>query len=298
MSLASFCPPSSPAHHLLRFLASKHPAASACYNRLRDDEFLSYRVLKAVLGDELPVPEEQLPGLLGPLQPRYYSACRAQTEMPDKRSFQFCFNVSRQWRDGACVFEGLASAWLERQILAGSSAGSRAVTFPVVKRESQLHFRLPASLTPVQPIIMIAAGTGVAPFVGFLDQLRAAGDQAPFCWLVFGCRQVESDFIFRPEIVAAQPKPLSRLDLAVSQPEAGAEKEKEYVQDVLRRESDRLFQLLMVEGARVYVCGDELGMIKGVNEVICELLIRKGVVGSEREAMQLLQQRIIRDIWI
>ncbi len=290
MSLSTYCH-TEDSRTLLQFLASKNPAASAAYNRLRDEEFLSFKVLKAALGEDLQVPEEELVRLVGCLQPRWYSACRAQSVMSSTNIFQFCFNVSRRYnRDGSCIWEGHTASWLERLIHSKDTT-----TFPVVQRTVK-NFTLPSPLNPAQPIVMIAAGTGVAPFIGFLDQLGST--VKPFSWLIFGFRAKETDFLFQHEIES--PTSLSKLSLAQSRPLNGS---KEYVQDVIRREAELFLKLFLQEEAIIYICGDELSMIKGVNEAIVEVLLKNGTVANEKEAQQLLvklgtQGRIIRDIWV
>lgn len=54
-----------------------------------------------------------------------------------------------------------------------------------------------APLDPLVPVVMIGPGTGVAPFVGFLQHWRAQGKGAGPRWLFFGCRHPEKDYIYR-----------------------------------------------------------------------------------------------------
>jgi cytochrome P450 / NADPH-cytochrome P450 reductase len=51
------------------------------------------------------------------------------------------------------------------------------------------HFVLPA--TPETPIIMIGPGTGIAPFIGFMQerqQLLSRNQKLGDAYLYFGCR--------------------------------------------------------------------------------------------------------------
>ncbi len=63
------------------------------------------------------------------------------------------------------------------------------------------------------PVLMIGPGTGVAPFLGFLQQrhavLQAAGTEgAGPAWLFFGCRSLQEDFLFHAELeVTVLPTP-------------------------------------------------------------------------------------------
>ena len=63
-------------------------------------------------------------------------------------------------------------------------------------------FHLPADL--LQPIVMIGPGTGVSPFIGFLQhrkKLRDSSnrDKSLFgkAWLFFGCRHPDRDFLYK-----------------------------------------------------------------------------------------------------
>ena len=60
-------------------------------------------------------------------------------------------------------------------------------------------FRLPRD--SALPVIMIGPGTGVAPFLGFLEHRRNQrqnGTAVPGkAWLFFGCRHPDLDHIYR-----------------------------------------------------------------------------------------------------
>lgn len=70
---------------------------------------------------------------------------------------------------------------------------------PVFGRTNQ-NFRLPDDVTV--PVILIGPGTGVAPFIGFLDHRAAQretqpDDQFGEVWLFYGCRHKDRDYLFR-----------------------------------------------------------------------------------------------------
>ena len=79
-----------------------------------------------------------------------------------------------------------------------------SIQVPIFAR-TNTHFRLPDE--PLTPIIMIGPGTGVAPFVGFLEhremlQRKVAENsnrEISFgpSWLLFGCRHKERDYLYR-----------------------------------------------------------------------------------------------------
>lgn len=280
-TLAEYCQDERDSAVLL-FLSSRK--GSDAFNRLRT-EFLSVQTLLAAL-DSLKPTLEVLASVVGPLQPRFYSSCRQQVDS----SFQIVFNVNESVLASEFKIRGVCSSWLASSLEIGHSV-------PILQR-SISHFRLPDPLKSDQPIIMIAAGTGVAPFIGFLETLQCQSEK-PFSWLIFGFRNFQDDFIFANELESFKVNGiLSRLSLAVSRDPV---EPKMYVQDVIRKEKAEFSKIL--QDALIYVCGDELTMIKGVNEAITELILENNPQMNLKEAETLMSQwtkekKIIRDIWV
>ncbi len=114
-----------------------------------------------------------------------------------------------------------------------------------------------------RPVLLIGAGTGVAPLAGFIRR----NDRHTPMHLYFGGRDPAQDFYFGPEIqgwlgegrLASVQTVFSRI------PEGGG-----YVQDALRRDAERLRDLL-AQGALVRVCGSR-AMAKGVAEALDAIL--------------------------
>ena len=108
-------------------------------------------------------------------------------------------------------------------------------------------FRLPA--LPAQPVIMICAGTGFAPFRAFIAELklrsRIAKDKS---LLFFGCRN-RAEWIYREEMEEFESLG-GKLCVAFSR-----EGEKEYVQHKVEKELETLEELVNKRNGIVYVCG-------------------------------------------
>lgn len=287
-TLAEYCSNESDSNMLL-FLSSR--AGSDAYNRLRG-EMLSGQIILAAIDSLKNVPIEVLASLFGPLQPRYYSCCRSMSS-ENTKSFQIVFNVSEGSPESCPDFKvkGACSGWLE------SLSIEPQTTIPIIKRSIN-HFRLPDEFCPARPIIMIACGTGIAPFIGFLELLQ---ERQVYNWLIFGLRSCKTDFIFQEEVESfLQNGTLSKLSLAQSR---DPDVPKTYVQDVLKKEKTEFTQLIYEKDALIYVCGDELTMIKGVNDAIVEIIMENQPELSQKEADNLLmkwtkEKKIIRDIWI
>ena len=129
----------------------------------------------------------------------------------------------------------------------------------------------------VRAIIMIGAGTGVAPYRGFIEERAETGAKGK-SWLFFGERNFTHDFLYQLEWQDwLESGELSRIDVAFSRDQP----EKIYVQHRLwERRADILKWL--DEGAHIYVCGDEKGMGKDVDTTLVKILA--GTAKGDEEA--------------
>ena len=166
-----------------------------------------------------------------------------------------------------------------------------------LKHRKSLSFKLPED--PKTPIIMIGPGTGVAPFLGFVQQRSLDEGEKGENHLYFGCRRPDHDFIFEEELKGFEKSgKISSLNVAHSRMEGS---EHRYVQDLIARDSRRLYCDVTERGAVVYVCGDAKGMSKGVREAFVRVFAEEGGVG-EKEAKNLLrsltkEKRYKEDVW-
>lgn len=68
-------------------------------------------------------------------------------------------------------------------------------------RPSHTHFHPPAN--PQTPIVLICAGSGIAPFRGFLQERaiqKHEGQQVGKALLFFGARHPDVDYLYRDEL--------------------------------------------------------------------------------------------------
>ena len=154
---------------------------------------------------------------------------------------------------------GVASTFL-----AHAEPGTR---IPVAVRPSNLAFHPPAS--PKTPIVMACAGTGLAPFHGFLQEraLQKHGQAVGPALLFFGCVDPEVDFLYKDELKAWEDAGIVSVRPAFSQQPKG---EVKFVQHRLgrdRQEVEALFQ----QDARSYVCGDGQRKAPAVRETVVHL---------------------------
>lgn len=195
--------------------------------------------------------------LLPRIQPRLYSIASSQAEIDDE--IHLTLSVVRYRRAGEPRLGG-ASGFLAERL----RPNERLAVYPV----DNPSFHLPTSSGV--DIIMIGAGTGIAPYRGFLQERAATGDRGRN-WLLFGNRHFHRDFLYQLDWQAQRKAGLlHRASLAFSRDGAG----KVYVQDRLRTEARELFRWLE-EGAHLYVCGaTEMG--EAVHQALIDVAGREG----------------------
>jgi len=210
--------------------------------------------------------------LLTQLTPRRYSISSSPLWSPDHATLTFAVIQAPAW-SGRGIFEGASSTFL-----AQARPGSRVA---VTVRPSNTAFHPPASLEV--PLIMVCAGTGLAPFRGFVQDraLRAQAEgltPAP-ALLFFGCRAPDTDFLYRAELDAwAEEANLDLRPVFSNAPEDGLK----YVQDRLWADRGDVVELVK-QGATVYVCGDGKYMAPQVRDT-CAMIYREATGASEADA--------------
>lgn len=156
------------------------------------------------------------------------------------------------------------------------------------------RFSFPADST--DPLIMISAGTGVAPFRSYMQEVEIGSIPLPRCWLFFGEQKSTRDFFYeefwKSQVCAGR----LRLDLAFSQDQ----EQKIYVQHRMWDHRAELWRWLN-EGAVVLVCGNAKKMAKDVDDCLVNIAICEGGFSQEK-ALQFLrdlrrQGRYRRDVY-
>ncbi|WP_119258098.1 assimilatory sulfite reductase (NADPH) flavoprotein subunit [Shinella zoogloeoides] len=198
---------------------------------------------------------------LRPLQPRLYSIASSATAVPDE--VHLTVSTVRYGLNGE-ERHGVASGQFSRR------AGPETV-LPVYVQENP-RFRLPEGDAP---IIMIGAGTGVAPYRAFLQEREAQGAKGR-AWLFFGERNFDSDFLYQTEWQGfLKDGVLSRMNVAFSRDGA----QKTYVQHRLLEEARELYAWLE-EGAHLYVCGDGAKLAPDVHRALTAIVAEAGGRGK------------------
>jgi len=214
--------------------------------------------------------------------------------LPAMRVRQYSISSSPRWNPERCTltvavldgpalsghgrFHGTCSSYLAR-LRAGDAV-------PVAIRTPNVPFHPPAS--NATPIVMICAGTGLAPFRGFLQERaarRAAGEASGEALLFFGCDHPEVDFLYRDEIAAWERDGVVTVFPAWFREPDG---DVTFVQHRLWKERAR-FREAFERGATVFLCGDGERMAPAVRETLCRIR-QEATGGTEAEASRWLRE--------
>lgn len=127
------------------------------------------------------------------------------------------------------------------------------------------------------PIIMIGAGTGVSPYIGFLQQIEKQQLQ-PETMLIFGERYQQKDFLYQEQIEQwLEQGVLNQLITAFSRDQ----KQKYYVQDAIIKHGSILWSLLE-RNAVVYVCGSKANLSDAVKQALISVVLQYGSQSLEQ----------------
>jgi len=188
-------------------------------------------------------------------------------------------------------FLGVASNYLSRL-----EAGDMV---QVNVRSSNTAFHLPED--PSVPIIMAAAGSGMAPMRGFIQErvLQAvAGRSVGETLLFFGCRNPEEDFLYSDAELSDWIKTGAVTVLPAFSRASDKSGGCNYVQDRVWKDRE-LVRTIFKKGAKVYTCGSG-AVANGIKEV-CVRILEEGMDMSTEKATevfnQIQQERFATDVF-
>lgn len=270
------------------------PAGSKDYNDFINKEGRSLLDILNTFPSCLP-PVQRLLEYLPPLQPRPYSI--SSSPLTSKEKLHFAISVIEFNQ----IYNGVCSGWLDDQVKKYKDLLDQNIPFQIsfYFRKTN-NFKLPDD--PATPIIMIGPGTGVAPFIGFLQErhhLKEQNCKIGDSWLFFGCRYSNKDFLYKEEIdTYLKSGILTRLFTSFSREGSDIK----YVQHNILKYGKEFANFILKGDAVVYVCGDENNMAKDVKSAIIKCFIDFHGM-NEVEATRFVSElennhRYIQDIWI
>ncbi|KPH97051.1 Unspecific monooxygenase, NADPH--hemoprotein reductase [Actinobacteria bacterium OV450] len=229
--------------------------------------------------------------LLEPLRPRHYSISSSPSAGPGQADLMISLLEAphRSGRDG--VFRGVGSSYLHR-VRPGDTVLARV-------QPCREAFRIPHDGRT--PLIMIGAGTGLAPFRGAIADrraLRASGAELAPALCYFGCDHPDVDYLHRAELEDADREGAVSMRPAFSLAPQG---EVRFVQHRIEAEGEEVWRLTEA-GARIHVCGDGSRMAPGVREAFRQLYVRysgkDGSAASEWLRGLVAEGRYVEDVYV
>jgi cytochrome P450/NADPH-cytochrome P450 reductase len=280
--------PEGPARDELADLADTDDEAKARY---RERIAVPRRTLLDLL-EEHPncdLPFAEYLDLLPPLRPRYYSISSSPTMSTSAAVTVGVLEGPSRSGDGS-TYRGVCSGHL-------SEVPDRGTVFTFIRQPS-IAFRPPDN--PHTPMIMVGAGTGMAPFRGFLQErasLRARGVPIATSLLFLGCRDPEDDLLYADELKGYEADGVATLITACSRVKDYPHR---YVQHALEASADQVWEA-MQQDAVVFVCGNASTMAPGVRAALVAVFRAKtGTGASDGEAWLAglrTSNRYLEDIW-
>ncbi|XP_027362417.1 ferredoxin--NADP reductase, leaf isozyme, chloroplastic-like isoform X1 [Abrus precatorius] len=232
---------------------------------------------------ELPYKEGQSIGVIPdgvdkngkPHKLRLYSiASSAVGDFGDSKTVSLCVKRLVYTNENGELVKGVCS-----NFLCDLKPGSEVkITGPVGKE----------MLMPKDPnatVIMLATGTGIAPFRSFLWKMFfEKHDDYKFnglAWLFLGV-PTSSSLLYKEEFEKMKEKAPNnfRLDFAVSREQTNEKGEKMYIQTRMAQYAEELWELLKKDNTYVYMCGLK-GMEKGIDDIMVSLAAKDGIDWGE-----------------
>lgn len=220
---------------------------------------------------------ESLPAM----RPRYYSISSSSAISSRRVAITVGVVSSKLTGNHSVTIPGITSSYLQKinhglnsPVTSGPHNANESKGYRIYASIRQSAFKLPM-LSSI-PLIMIAAGTGIAPFRAFIlerARLHSVGQPVGRMLLFFGCR-TQLDFLYKDELSHAAASLGDALEIAMAFSRE-TDSPKLYVQNRVAERQSQVCQMLE-DRANVYICG-RVSMAKEVGKVLEDAMkARKG----------------------
>ncbi|EKM53089.1 uncharacterized protein PHACADRAFT_259251 [Phanerochaete carnosa HHB-10118-sp] len=232
------------------------------------------------------VPKEYLFDLFPPLRPREFSIASSALRNPWR--IQLCVAIVKYKTKLKIPRRGVATTYL-----AALQPGDKLQ----IRLKKGIIVLPPDKATPV---ICIGPGTGIAPMRALIEERVARGAKANT--LYQGCRSATKDQHYRTEFAALAGDGDKHLEYRVACSRDGPPGVKRmYVQDLIAADAERIWELVGVQGAHVYISGSSNKMPAGVKAAVQGALEQYGQK-TEAEAKEFVanmerEGKLIEDCW-
>ncbi|RFU29012.1 hypothetical protein B7463_g7315, partial [Scytalidium lignicola] len=232
-------------------------------------------------------------GMARPMRPRTYSISSSPNSRNLEATITWKVIDEASW-DKSTRFLGICSNYL---------AGLRNGEGLFVNIHSAQPCWHPPDNPADSPMIMIGAGTGLAPFRGFLQDrmnLYKANKSLAPAILFFGCRRPDTDDLYRIELDEMERAGIVSVFRAYSRATDSSEaKGARYVQDRVALEAAKVLELWR-HGARIYICGSRpmANSIKvTLGKILCLTADHEKFGSAENWFDQLPRERFVSEIF-
>ncbi|CAI6101189.1 unnamed protein product [Clonostachys chloroleuca] len=261
------------------------------------------------------IPVSFLMERLKPMQPRYYSISSSAVVQPRVASITVVVTKPKPGKTPTNTCEGLATGYLwavERSVNKSATPpglpnyavdGPRGVLAggKVFSNTIQSTFKLP--LKGSAPIIMVGAGTGVAPFRAFVQervQRKEFGQEVGKTLLLMGFRNSANDYIYKDNWAEWQQSLGSDVFSYYTAFSRDIKGKKMYVQDLLEQQESEVMDLMEGSGCRFYICGSAT-MARGVVDSLAQMKSRRTGCSREESLKWVKDLRkfntLLEDVW-
>lgn len=254
-------------------LANSSKLTNLLANATQVKEYLAGRDVLDMLTDfEAKYTAEELVNVLKKMRPRLYSIASSERVHPEEVHLTVGavrYNAHGRDKEGTC------STYLADRIF----DNSRVPIF-LLKNKS---FRVPKNTQT--PIIMVGAGTGIAPFRAFIEERvsqKATGNNL----LIFGNPHKATDYLYSNEWRTYEAKSQVEIVTAFSRDQA----EKIYVQQRIVEQGEKIYKLLQ-KGAQIFICGSRSNLGQSVRDSFAQVLINHGGLDNSAAKAKILSMK-------
>ncbi|WYZ46052.1 hypothetical protein EsH8_IX_000277 [Colletotrichum jinshuiense] len=208
--------------------------------------------------------------MLPPMRVRQYSISSSPLRSPSQATLTYSI-LDEPSLSGQGRHVGVATSYL--------AALKKGDKLHVAVRPSHAAFHLPSDPEKT-PLILVAAGSGIAPFRGFIQEraaMLAAGRTLAPALLFFGCRKPGADDLYREEFDLWEKMGAVAVRRAYSRAADESEGCK-YVQHRLYHDKGDVSDL-WAKGAKLFVCGTR-NVGKAVEEACVKVILESAKEGG------------------
>ncbi|KZM23568.1 NAPDH-dependent diflavin reductase [Ascochyta rabiei] len=220
--------------------------------------------------ESVKIPWQRVCSIIPTLRGRQFSIASAMTEIPATESgdgkstrVELLIAIVKYKTVIKRIRQGVATRYIasfrpSQKITVSLSRGGLGVTQKELER----------------PVVMVGPGTGVAPMRALIQQRMrwrkdtiSSHDTAIKDLLFFGCRNAESDYFFKDEWKDLVEK---NAPLEVFTAFSRDQRQKVYVQDLVRQQSALVYDALANMNGIIFICGSSGRMPQAVREALIE----------------------------